>query len=179
MTVVFFFFLKTWWGILPLGLDRQRGTRIYKNTFLIFYSSTVTLLRSGGVIGERDFSKNSRPLIVLKLRRDQYTMLVFHWSRLTPMQCLFSIGHGIHPRNACFSLDTAYTYTMLVFIGQGLHPRNACLSLITSYTYTLFIFHWLWFTPTQCLLFISHMLILRNAYFSLAIVFTHAMLVFH
>ena len=41
-------------------------------------------------------------------------MLVFHWSQLTPTSCLFFIGHGLHPRNTCFSLVTAYTHAFLV-----------------------------------------------------------------
>ena len=31
------------------------------------------------------------------------------------MQCLFSIGNGLHPRIASFSLATAYTHALLVF----------------------------------------------------------------
>ena len=42
-------------------------------------------------------------------------ILIFHWSRLTSTQCLFVIGHDLHPRNSSFSLVTAYTYPFLVF----------------------------------------------------------------
>ena len=47
----------------------------------------------------------------------------------------------------------------------------------------MLVFHWLWFTPTQCLFFIgyvyTHTLHPHNACFSLAMVYTYTMLVFH
>ena len=55
-----------------------------------------------------DFNQNSRPYIVLKLPRDQHTILVFHRSRLTPTQCLFFIGYGLHPRDVFFSLSEKF-----------------------------------------------------------------------
>ena len=117
-------------------------------------------------------------------------MLVFHWSRFTLTQCLFFIGHGLHPRNACFSLVTAYTHAILVFhwsrftptqylffIGNSLHPRNACFSLGMVYMHALFSFRWQRLTFTQCLFFIGHGLHPRNACFSLVKAYTHAFLV--
>ena len=77
-----------------------------------------------------------QPKLVLKHPRNPHSMLVSHWSRLTAMQFLFFIGHGLHPRNTCFSLTTPYVHAMIVF-------------------------HWSRFTPTQYLLSIGHSLHLR------------------
>ena len=71
------------------------------------------------------FSQISRSYIVLKLPHNPYA----HASSST--QCLFSIGHGLHPRNACSQLVTAYTHALLVF-------------------------RWPWLTPMQCLFSIGH-----------------------
>ena len=68
-------------------------------------------------------------------------MLVFHWSQLTPMHCLFFIVHGLHSRYHC-----------LLFFGYGLHSRNASFSLAMVYTHAMFVFHWSQSTPTHCLL---------------------------
>ena len=105
-----------------------------------------------------------------------HAMIVFHWSRLTPTQCLFSTGHGLHPRNACFPLVTAYTHAMLVFhwsrltstqclfsTGHGLHPRNACFSLAIAYPHTMLILHWSQLNPTHSLFPVIILLILSTA----------------
>ena len=63
---------------------------------------------------ETDLSQNSRLYIVLKLAHDLHAMIVFYWSRLTPMHCLLFLGQGLHPRNACISLTMVYTHAMLV-----------------------------------------------------------------
>ena len=51
---------------------------------------------------ETDFSPNSQLYKVLKLPHDSHAVLVFHWLRITPMQCLFFIDHGLHPQDVCF-----------------------------------------------------------------------------
>ena len=80
-----------------------------------------------------NFSQNSRLYIVLKLPRDSHAMLVFHWLQLKPTQCLFFIGHGFQPRDACLSLAMVLTLIMLAF-------------------------HWSHVTPTQCSFFIDYSL---------------------
>ena len=61
-----------------------------------------------------DFSQICRPYIVLKLPCDPHAMLVFHYSWLTPTQCLFFIGHGLYPHNPCSLSVTAYTHAFFV-----------------------------------------------------------------
>ena len=74
--------------------------------------------------------------ILYSLKTPTQPTLVFHWSLLTLTQCLFFIGHGLHPRDSCFSLVTFYIHAILVF-------------------------HWSWFTPTQCWFSIGYSLPLR------------------
>ena len=128
-------------SILQFDLDKQRGTLSYKNTIWYFYFSTVKLVWTRKAIGESlltqsscldqpagtDFSQNSRPYVVLKLSRDPHwprlfthPMLVFHCSWFTTTQCLFSTGHGKHPRITCFPVITLLTLSSAGFIaGQG------------------------------------------------------------
>ena len=91
--------------------------------------SLCTRRRESELPAGTDFSQNSQPYIVLKLSRflplvTAYTnvMLAFHWLWFTPNQCLFSIGHDLHPRNACFSLAMVYTHAMLVLRWLPLIP---------------------------------------------------------
>ena len=77
-------------------------------------SCTWKSCRESELTARTDFNQNSRLYIVLKLPHDPHTMLVFHWSQLTPTQCLFFIGHDLHPRNGCFPLVTDYTHAFLV-----------------------------------------------------------------
>ena len=70
-----------------------------------------------------DFSQNSWPHIILKLTREPP-------------------GHASLPTHDLF------------FIGYGLHPRNACSPLVTAYIHALFYGSWV--TPTHCLLSGSH-----------------------
>ena len=126
-------------SILLLGLDKQWGIRTYKNIILYFYSSMVTFVQSRRVFRDRvrTFegavkSQNSQQeltsakILDLSLKTlthacfslvTAYTraLLGFHWSWLTPMQCLFFTGHSLHPHNACSPLVTAYTHALLVF----------------------------------------------------------------
>ena len=179
-------------SIQPQHLDKQRGTRIYENIILNFYSSTTTnfpdcfpapLMWNRKAIGkisrtwrgcqeseepaETDSSQNSRPYIVLKLPA-------------TNTQCLFFIGHGLHLRIACFFHWSWLTPTYcLFFIGHGLHLRIACFLLITAYTNVLLVFYWSWLTPTYCLFFIGHGLHLRIACFLLVTAYTNVLLVFY
>ena len=125
----------------------MKNTHIYKNIILYFHSSIVMLVWSRRAIGESshiqrncweseqpvgiDFSQNSRPYIVLKLPPNLHTMLIFHWPLLTPLNCLFFLGHSLHPCIACFSLVIAYTLALLVL-------------------------HWSLLTSTHCLLSSNH-----------------------
>ena len=43
-----------------------------------------------------------------------HVILAFHWPRLTSTLGLFFIGCGLHPRNACSLLVTAYTHASFV-----------------------------------------------------------------
>ena len=45
-----------------------------------------------------------------------HALFAFHWSWLTPMQCLLFIGHRLYLCNALFPLVTAYTHTLLFFL---------------------------------------------------------------
>ena len=96
-------------SILLLALEKQWGTRIYKNIILYFSSSTVMPVWSRRATGERefahiqntsgvvtDFRQYCKPYIVLKPLRDPHTIIVFHWSWFTPTQCLVSIVHSLH-----------------------------------------------------------------------------------
>ena len=78
---------------------------------------------------ETNFSQNSRPYIVLKPTHNLHIMLVFHWSwptpmhfflwsRLTFMQCLFFIGHGLHSCISCFLVITFLISSMAGCICQ-------------------------------------------------------------
>ena len=112
-------------SILLLDLDKHRGTLIYTNIMLYFYSSTVTLLWSWRAVGESwhtqksfweseqptgtEFSHNSGPYITLKLPHDP------HAHASSPLQYLFFIGHNLHTHGACSPLVTAYTHALLVF----------------------------------------------------------------
>ena len=100
---------------------------------------------------ETDFSPNSRSYIVLRLTRDLQVMLVFHWSRLTPMHWLFFIG--------CFSLVMAYTHALLAF---HLSWLSSCFSLAMIYTYAMFFFHLSWLPPMHSLFPVSILLILST-----------------
>ena len=79
-------------------------------------------LRSCRKSGEQtgvDFSQNFRPYVVLKPPRNPHAMLDFGWSWLTPTHCLFFIGHGLHPRNACFHwsrLTSTHAFSPLVIV---------------------------------------------------------------
>ena len=103
-------------------INKQRGSRIYKNIILYFYSSMVTLGTGEESEEPPEVGTNTgnwvqskiNIFLVLKLPHDPYPMLVFHWSWLTPMQCLFFIGHGLYPCEACSRLVKAYTYAFLV-----------------------------------------------------------------
>ena len=53
---------------------------------------------------ETDFSLNSRLYIILKLPYKPYVHTA------SPTQCLFFIGHSLHPCNTCSPLVTAYTH---------------------------------------------------------------------
>ena len=86
---------------------------------------------------------------------------------MTHAQSLFFIGGGLHPCNACFSLVTPNTYTVLAFHWSYLTPMKC------------FFFHWSRYIPSSCLLFIGHSLQPYNACFLLAIVYTLTMLVLH
>ena len=115
-----------------------------------------------------DFSRNSRPYIVLKLSRDTHkacfslvtaythALLVFHGSRLTATHGLFFIRHGLHPHNVCFSLVKAYIYAMLVFHWYSLHPHIACFSLAMVYTLAMLVLLWSQLTHTHCLFTGNH-----------------------
>ena len=107
-------------------------TRIYKNKILCCYSSKLALLWSWGATrgssstrkscreseqpAGADLSLNSRPYVVLKIPRDQFAMLIFHWSQLTPTRCLLFNGHGLPPRNAWSPLVMVYIHAMLVLL---------------------------------------------------------------
>ena len=108
--------------ILQLCLDEQRGTRIYRNIRLYFYSrrwylhgaeeqSTRVRTREG-VVGSRknqwttDFSQNLGTYIVYNSHvtgnNSSFSLVmviptphffVFHWLQFTSMSCLFPIGY--------------------------------------------------------------------------------------
>ena len=138
-----FFFQKTQWVtahqnrvycILPLDLDKQRGTRIYKNKILYFYSLTEILVWSRRVVWENlytegaarswndhwklNFNQHTRLYIVFKLPYDPHS----HAS--LSGQCLFFIGHGLHPCNAYFSLVKSITPTY--FSVSRITPTHFC-----------------------------------------------------
>ena len=108
--------------ILPLDLDKQC---IYKNIISYLYSSTVTCVWSMRAVWESsytrrscreskqptrsNFSQNSRPYIVLKYPCDSRACAS------SPTQYLFFIGHGLHPRNPCSPLVTAFTPSHCLF----------------------------------------------------------------
>ena len=86
-------------------------------------------------VGTACRNRTFEPDIVLKLPRDPHS----HASIL--MQCLFSIGHGLLPRNACFPLITAYTHALLVlhwsrppptyFYSSGITPTHVFFLVVT------------------------------------------------
>ena len=73
-----------------------------------------------------DFSQNSSTYIVLKHPGDLhgYASSPPRWSWFSPTQCLFSIGHDLHPRIACFPLVTLLILSTAGCICQ-LHPLGS------------------------------------------------------
>ena len=110
------------WDIQPLDLEKQRGTRINKNIILYFNFSTVTLMWSWRAVVESlhiqrrlsgvgtakgiNFSQNSRSYIVLELPHDPHDHSLhyacFSLYLVYTNECLFSIGHCLHPCIAWF-----------------------------------------------------------------------------
>ena len=72
-----------------------------------------------GTASRTDFSQNSRPYIVFKLRD-------LHGHASSPRQCLLFIGHGWHPCIACSPLVMAYTHTF--FYALCITPTHFCFS---------------------------------------------------
>ena len=121
---------------LPLDLEKQWGTHIYKNIILYFYSSILMIVYCWRATGESlltrkrcweleqpawtDFSQNSRPYTVLKFSCDS------NGHASSPTQCLSFIGHGLHPCNAFSPLVTAYTHAF--FYASHITPTNCLFS---------------------------------------------------
>ena len=94
----------------------MRNIYIYIYIILYFYYSTVMLMWSRKAVGKsshnirelsgvRPANENSSlktPTQSTWLHFFTYTTIAFHWPWSTPMQRLFSIGHGLHSRIACF-----------------------------------------------------------------------------
>ena len=130
--------------LFRVELNKQQGTRIYKNIILYLYFSTMTLVWCRRAVGESlhpqrscceseqqagtDFSQISRPYIILKFPCDP------HGHVSSPMQCLFFVGHGIHTSNTYSPLLTPTHFYHLVT-----RPRIACFPLLTIYAHAIFI----------------------------------------
>ena len=101
---------------------------IFFNSDICVFAHTKKLLGDWTASGKPNFCQNSRPYIVLKLPRDPHGHTssptpYFSLPWLTPMQCMFSIGYGLHP--------------CIFFLPQISRPRIACFSstqLILSMT---------------------------------------------
>ena len=114
-----------------MDFDKQWGTHIDKNVIFIF------ILQWWYLCGTEEQSE----------RVCTHKRAIGSWNNQwelghtsTPTQCLFFIGHGLHPCNAYFSLAMVYTHAILIF-------------------------HWLWFTPMLCLFSNGHGLYPHIAYF--------------
>ena len=118
--------------VLPLDLDKQRGTRICKNIISYFYPPAVTFVWSWRGIGE---SSRTRRRVESRNCKRELTSAKILDLILSQNSHATNMATPLHTRNACFSLVTAYTHAILVFFfsGHSLHPRNTCFFFFSGH----------------------------------------------
>ena len=138
---------------------RKTRNTLYKNILLYFYSSMVTLVWSRTAIGVRERVHIDERVVESRISQQELTsakildLIQSKNSTMTHTQCLLFIGHGLHPKIACFSSVTAYTHALLIFlwsrlktskylflIGCGLHPHHACSLFVIACTNVSLVF---------------------------------------
>ena len=111
--------------VLPWDLGKQRGTRIYKNIILYFYSSMVRLVWRSG----REFAhtKVLSGIGTFSMLYSLKTPTRLTWPRFfTHAMFFFFIGYDLHPRNACSPLVMAYNHSS--FYASGITPTHCLFS---------------------------------------------------
>ena len=89
---------------------------------------------------------------------------VFHWSRLTPMQYLFFMRHGLHPCIACFSLTRIYIHAILVLHWSQLSPKHCLFSgnHFVDFIYSqMYLVNYICWVHRRSKLYITHVEFLR------------------
>ena len=131
-------------SIQPLGLDKERETRMYKNIIFVLFilwlwrpcgageqSKRVRTYKGAAGVGRASgnwLQPKFLTLYILKTPRRPicnacfsfvmactHALLAFHWSQLTLPHYLLFIAYCLHPHNACSLLVTTCVLTFLVF----------------------------------------------------------------